>query len=671
MADGHFGAILHRFRYLFEQERTADTSDGQLLRAFASDHDQSAFAALMQRHGPLVLGLCRRILQDDHEAEDVYQAAFLVLARKARSLTQYGSLANWLYTVTYRLALRARSQQARRHARERQVDAMPEMAGSHEPGWSELRPILDAELQRLPAHYREAVLLCYLEGKTNDEAARELGWPIGTLKVRLARARDLLRQRLDRRGLAVPATLLTASFAAQACAAVPATLQETTLNSATLFAAGQTAAIASGSLRSVVLAQGALKAMFLSKLQFVIALLAIVGLAGIGTGTLLSQGADDEPPAPAAPEVVAFAAAPADRAEADAAKAEKTPRITKRLLEVNDFDGIAPNTPLGEALETISKRFQVTFKIDSQAFESIGVQKPEEQPVTLPQMPKVRLQTVLDSLLKQVKGDVYVGSFLLRGDHIEITTSYHQLGEMAAAMPDHPLLRKHAEDNALMPIELFPDNYRRLTPVVHPDIENQPVGEAIRQLAGSANIDIVFDPKIADKTKAPVTLILNNVLFDTGLDLLVEMGNLDYVWHDRVVFVTTKEIAQARRDKRKAEEAERAKILQENKDLKLNPLPGPGQPNTDGTLNASFTDTPLVDALDDVSRQTGLNIVVDARMKEKTKSAVSARFNGVAPPTAVRLLADMAGLRAVSVDKVLYVTSVENAKALQEEKKTP
>src|SRR5581483_10440199 len=167
-------------------------SDAELLRRFVRGRDAAAFELLVWRHGPMVLGVCRRVLRDAHAAEDAFQAAFLVLARKARSLDRRGSIANWLYAVAYHVALKARAEAARRQRRERRASAAEAGAAPGE-AWADLRPVLDEELSRLPEAYRQAVVLCYLEGRTNAEAARLLGWPVGTVKGRLARARDLLR----------------------------------------------------------------------------------------------------------------------------------------------------------------------------------------------------------------------------------------------------------------------------------------------------------------------------------------------------------------------------------------------------------------------------------------------------------------------------------------------
>lgn len=196
-------------------------SDATLLERFVTRREEAAFAALVQRHGPLVLGVCRRILRNSHDAEDVFQATFLVLARKAGCIPWQTSVAKWLYVVAERLALHARAGRLLRLAREHPVsldddggqfpaeeaDPLAEIARR------ELRRVLDDELHQLPEKYRAPLVLCYLEGKTNEEAARELGWPTGSMSRRLERARTLLRLRLLSRGLSLGTVLLCLVFA--------------------------------------------------------------------------------------------------------------------------------------------------------------------------------------------------------------------------------------------------------------------------------------------------------------------------------------------------------------------------------------------------------------------------------------------------------------------------
>ncbi len=254
-------------------------SDAHLLERFVSRQSEAAFAVLVERHGPLVQGVCRRVLQDAHDAEDAFQAAFLILARKAHTIHQHQSLPSWLYKVAYRIALRARSTIVRRRTQER---AAIQSAPPPSPGEvlrRELGEVLDEEVQRLPEKYRAPVLLCYLQGRTNEEAAQQLSCPTGTVKIRLMRARDLLRKRLERRGVGLTLTALTALLLENtASAAVPAALVSATASAATT--GGMSAPVAG-------LVKGTLTGMCLTKLKVAAALLLTVLIGTTADG--LSQ----------------------------------------------------------------------------------------------------------------------------------------------------------------------------------------------------------------------------------------------------------------------------------------------------------------------------------------------------------------------------------------------
>jgi RNA polymerase sigma factor (sigma-70 family) len=211
--------------------------DGQLLERFVARRDEAAFATLVLRHGPMVLGVCRQVLHDPHEAEDAFQATFLVLVRNAGTIRKQDSLSSWLYGVAYRIAMRAK-QSARRRAYAGQGVEMAaiEPDGDHLDR-GELKPILHDEINRLPEKYRAPIVLCYFEGQTHEEAAQRLEWPIGTVKGRLARARELLRTRLDRRGLALPLGLIAMLLSPEVAAVVPRRLVEETVRAAMRVAA--------------------------------------------------------------------------------------------------------------------------------------------------------------------------------------------------------------------------------------------------------------------------------------------------------------------------------------------------------------------------------------------------------------------------------------------------
>jgi RNA polymerase sigma factor (sigma-70 family) len=257
------------------------STDADLIEAFVSWRDEGAFSALVERHGPMVLRVCRQLLRDDaHDAEDAFQAVFLVLVRKAGSIRERGLLGNWLYGVAHRVAARMQAVTARRRRREGQGGAMADVEAGGEPRPSDLQPVLHEEVNRLPDRYRVPVVLCYLEGKSNEEVARALHRPVGTIKGRLARARKLLRARLTRRGLALTTGLLAAALAENTAAAAPppAALRAVTVKAAMRFAAGRTAPGGSVSPRVAALTNGVLRSLRLGELRPI----AIVGLAALG-----------------------------------------------------------------------------------------------------------------------------------------------------------------------------------------------------------------------------------------------------------------------------------------------------------------------------------------------------------------------------------------------------
>jgi RNA polymerase sigma factor (sigma-70 family) len=266
----------------------ADQTDGQLLSQFLSRRDEAAFVALVRRHGPMVLGVCRRVLGNAADAEDAFQATFLVLVRKAASLTARAVLGDWLHGVARRTALSARRARARRRAKE-QAMARPDV--QREAIADDWLPLLDEELGRLPENYRLPIVLCDLGGKTRREAAERLGWPEGTVAGRLARGRALLARRLARHGGAVSSSFLAAVLAQDAASAcVPEALLHSTARAASLLAAGTGAATAVTSAKVAALTEGVVRAMFLAKLKTVTCALALTALVGLGGVALVPSG---------------------------------------------------------------------------------------------------------------------------------------------------------------------------------------------------------------------------------------------------------------------------------------------------------------------------------------------------------------------------------------------
>jgi RNA polymerase sigma factor (sigma-70 family) len=300
--------LLRQIRQLVGAPATSPVSDRQLLERFATRHEEAAFQALVQRHGTMVLGVGRRVLGDAHAAEDIFQATFLVLARKASSMGWQESVGPWLYGVAYRLAVRTRADLRGQRAHESRVVVRRPPEPEEEVARHEQMRILDEEVQRLPERYRAPVVLCYLEGRTSTEAAQQLGWSLGTTKGRLARARALLRSRLTRRGV-VPAVVGVGAVLGQptVTGAVPASLVGSTARIAGLLAAE--GSVAAGGVAAPVahLTEGMLHALFLSQVKVVA--LVLVGVVLVGSAALLThQALAVRPPA----EVRAERSQPAD-----------------------------------------------------------------------------------------------------------------------------------------------------------------------------------------------------------------------------------------------------------------------------------------------------------------------------------------------------------------------
>src|SRR5262245_11883522 len=214
-------AVLRTLGCAVEDPHLKDTPDHDLLRRFAAGQDEAAFHALLRRHGPMVLGVCRSVLAGEADAEDAFQATFLVLAHKAGSIRKSSSVASWLHGVARRTALKARAESARRRQRERNA-AVGHESPPDDMAWGEVRRVIHEELDGLSERYRGPLTLCYLEGRTLDQAAAQLGLAKGTLRVRLERARAVLRARLVRRGLGPAAALITSAW--PAAGDVPAAL---------------------------------------------------------------------------------------------------------------------------------------------------------------------------------------------------------------------------------------------------------------------------------------------------------------------------------------------------------------------------------------------------------------------------------------------------------------
>jgi RNA polymerase sigma factor (sigma-70 family) len=314
MISGKTGAVGRELEALWTSGTLTGLSDAQLLSRFAETRDalgESAFRELIERHGPMVLGVCRQILRHPHDADDAFQATFLVLVRKARSIRVDKSLAPWLYAVAYRTAQRARAIAARYCPAGVEPMEEPMRSPADEAYPFDLRPLLHEELNRLPGKYREPIVLCHLQGKTHEEAARLLHWPVGTVSGRLSRGRLLLRSRLERRGVTVSSAMLSANWLAGTPTALTLPLLESTLSTVMRFAAGQAV-----STSVLSLSQGVLRTMLFNKIRTISLALLLLSAASRGVGVWAFQASPPPSrPNPAAepipPKVEAKAAVPA------------------------------------------------------------------------------------------------------------------------------------------------------------------------------------------------------------------------------------------------------------------------------------------------------------------------------------------------------------------------
>jgi RNA polymerase sigma factor (sigma-70 family) len=265
----------------------ADQSDRQLVERFLAGQDEAVFEAIVRRHGAMVYRVCWRVLQHHQDAEDAFQVTFLVLAQRLRTVRKHASLASWLHGVAHRVALKSKRAAATRRRQEEQAAASQTIPPA-DVSWGEVRTVLDAELVGLPEKWRLPLVLCYLEGRTQDEAASELGWSKRTLRRRLEEGRTGLGRRLSRRGVVWPAALSAVLFSdAAASAALSPGLLDSAIKAASLFAAGQTAAAGLISAQAAALTEGVLQTMLLSKIKLAMAVVLVVAVVGVGGNRLL------------------------------------------------------------------------------------------------------------------------------------------------------------------------------------------------------------------------------------------------------------------------------------------------------------------------------------------------------------------------------------------------
>jgi RNA polymerase sigma factor (sigma-70 family) len=388
MAASRINEVVEYLRKTVLLHDGAGLSDGQLLGFFLEQGDQAALAALVRRHGPLVWSICRRILVDHHDAEDAFQATFLVLVRRAASVVPREMVANWLYGVAVQTARKAKATAVKRRTRETQMEQLPEPAVPDPDRGNDLYHLLHQALGGLPDKFRVSIILCYLEGKTRMEAARQLGVPEGTLAAWLARGRAMLAKRLARQGLVMSASALTVALVqSTASASVPVSLASSTMHAASLLATGQ-AVSAVVSTRVVALMEGVMKGMWATKLKLTTTvLLALVAAAGLGSGALayrmqaeeseiaaeMIQPLEQQPSAgnEAPPEQAEFAAR---RDDSDKDTLIGSGKEGKKEIKVADFDALDIHLPMQVRVKQ-GKAFSVVIIGDDNLLEIPRIDK--------------------------------------------------------------------------------------------------------------------------------------------------------------------------------------------------------------------------------------------------------------------------------------------------------
>jgi RNA polymerase sigma factor (sigma-70 family) len=305
---------VRHIRKLAGADPVGEPSDTELLHRFVVGREEPAFAALLRRHGPLVWSVCWQVLHHRQDAEDAFQATFLLLARQAGSIRETKAVASWLYRIAHRVATKAGQNMARRRIQERQTESRQVSRPEAEAAWRELQAVLNEELDRLPEKYRAPFLLCCLEGKSGPEAARQLGWKLGTVTGRLTEARKLLQRRLGRRGMLLSAVLASAAVSREGAAVASVALAEGTVKAALAFTTQSTIA-GMVSAKAAALAEAMAREFLVSKLKVATALLLAAGVVA-GTGVVAHQALADRSAAPAS----AAAGPPLKRPEQGAGK---------------------------------------------------------------------------------------------------------------------------------------------------------------------------------------------------------------------------------------------------------------------------------------------------------------------------------------------------------------
>ncbi|MDR3638899.1 MAG: RNA polymerase sigma factor [Isosphaeraceae bacterium] len=452
--------FLRHVRVLYNQGTFAGLTDGQLLERFAGRSGEAAelaFSALVERHGPMVLRVCRRILSDAHDAEDAFQAVFLVLVRRADSVRSRESVASWLHGVALRVAGAARLAESRRQVLERKAAERMTVAVEGQRGSDELGSVLHDEIGRMPDRYRAAFVLCYLEGRTYDEAAQVLACPVGTIKSRLATARETLRARLTRRGFIPMAGTFTAVLAAEtATAAVPCGLAEVTVRGALKIGTEDVALAGTVSAAVAALTEGAVGMMAWTRLRLAAALMFAVGFGGAGAAVVAQQSArSGETPVHRAVVDSSIREAPparglqTDHLMPESTRGDDLSRLTIEQKLNEKISVTFENTTLKDAVEILSERTGLSIMLDRKALAELGLAA--ETRINLVAS-NLKLRTAIKLMLRPLKCRfvVHDGIVLITGPRVgEMQTVTYYVGDLLPCpatdsevdlLPDPPAL---------------------------------------------------------------------------------------------------------------------------------------------------------------------------------------------------------------------------------------
>jgi RNA polymerase sigma factor (sigma-70 family) len=498
----------------------------------------TAFVVLVQRHAQMIYRTCFANLRNSHDADEAFQATFLVLVRKAKSLRTRKSVGPWLFEVAQRVTAHARVAAQRRAHHESQAGALNQSPS--EPPAPEHLALLHDALNRLPAHLRLPVVCCDLEELSYGQAAEKLGLTVPTLRNRLARGRRRLKVQLRRHG-----SDSTAAMAAyQAIGPAPTALIHSTANLAASVALGTAAATLTPSL--LALTNQGIQSMLLIKLK-------TAGLAAITTAVLLAgayglSGQSNKPDAksPEAPKpnspIVESAKPPADTPATGPAS------IVARLTGPASID--KPNDlPLRDVLDILSEQYHVTFVVNFRAFDLIGNKTPLDSLVRLQRMPNVTLDAILRDVLPQVSGAVMV-----RQNHLELTSIDQAVME--------------ARNGVVM---TFPEDQQ---PLVNVACSQRPIEAVLNDLSRQSGRNVILDARVKDRDQLTISLTLLNTPLDTAVRMISEMVDLKTFSIDNVFLVTTPGNAAALI-------SEEGQLLERRKSTfaeRATPLPPPAKP---------------------------------------------------------------------------------------------